>query len=558
MIHAAATYHSLWRWPATVAALMVCVLLAGCNAYLPKESGTDEADTSYDGAYMSLAIVTDPNGNAESRTDLGGHEEGVGELPDMYDSSINRDDMAFYVFVGDQLVYQSSEEDDYRAIAGSGVTHAYTAYFKISKTRLAITMQQVQERARLPFRVIVLANLHTGATDIPPYPVLPETATVTDALNSISTLSFTIPDDWSPANIGSTANRYIPMFGMASFTAYANDLYGSHLWEPVTLGGVLGSVSMLRALAKVELIDGIAGKDDEGFPKVMDARFTYQYDQGNIAPGNLDEYQNGYQVDEWDHNASENQSVRPMRMLSGTDSHGEHRFRVYCPEQEIFSALPAIDLDIAVSASDTPADYLHYTVPLEGYNGVQFNFAYLLRNHIYQLRVNSVSTGAPVQVTLNVLDWEQEVNVFNYDEELGIQSNGLLQWTPGSYDALNESKAELVLTNSTTFPATGTFTIDSPLGATWSAYLVPEAGARSAIMFMTDDLGGRSESVSGTIDGKPIQLRVVPTAMAGQQQNVARLQVFVTLDNGRTVPANILGTRYGNNTYFTIIQDSTI
>ena len=100
------------------------------------------------------------------------------------------------------------------------------------------------------------------------------------------------------------------------------------------------------------------------------------------------------------------------------------------------------------------------------------------------------------------------------------------------------------------------FTLAEPVNATWRAVFIYEKGKLGAFRFVDKD-GNEVETISGEIDGTtPASLIIRTKDTPREDDNVARLQIIVTMADGRTVTANVLtGGNYGKNTYFTIIQN---
>lgn len=156
-------------------------------------------------------------------------------------------------------------------------------------------------------------------------------------------------------------------------------------------------------------------------------------------------------------------------------------------------------------------------------------------------------------IEVNVLPWEQVINEFDYSEQIGMATDGALDFTAGTYLSLNKSTARLVLD----YPnaAVGSFGISSPLGARWDAYLITLSGQQDAILFRKDD-GTLTSHLNGIV-GKKANFKIEAVNAPGTSANASVLQVTVTMADGRTMQANVLqGGGYGaDRDMMTIIQN---
>ncbi|MDE5676854.1 hypothetical protein, partial [Phocaeicola sp.] len=182
----------------------------------------------------------------------------------------------------------------------------------------------------------------------------------------------------------------------------------------------------------------------------------------------------------------------------------------------------------------------------------------LLRNHIYRYTVTGIDAFS-ANITLNVLDWEQgEELTWDYNDNIGITGLDRLTWMEGTYQNLNDANAHLILLQDISVAAECKFRISTPKNASWHASLVYASGEKDAFMFV-DEAGKEIAQPGGTIDGETVvALRIKAKGSPGQENNTARLQIAVTLPNGRTMNADVLNGKYGNNKYFTIVQNANL
>lgn len=323
-------------------------------------------------------------------------------------------------------------------------------------------------------------------------------------MSGLEELQFSLPDKWDPANLPSAGTtRHIPLFGSNSFTVSRQDLIDSEPSNVIALGYV------------------------------------------NLLPADAASYIDGWQVTQTNPCETVLSAVnRDMRYIGGTmpDGTGISLFRAYCPEQVITDTDPSVEITVQPFRGAAEQDLLHYTVPLSGYNGVMFtDFGTgILRNHVYRIEVTKVNIGTPAVITVSVLDWDSEEIIWDYSDNPGLADGGEIRWVDGTYVSIVEG-ATLVVKNDS--PAVCNFTLSSPVNAEWRAVLIPEAQSQDAFTFVESD-GTASEQMSGTIDGSPVELRIMATDPTPSELKRARLYITVTTPDGRTVTADVCNGKY--------------
>lgn len=155
--------------------------------------------------------------------------------------------------------------------------------------------------------------------------------------------------------------------------------------------------------------------------------------------------------------------------------------------------------------------------------------------------------------------WEPRYHEVDFSNNVAMAEDGTLTFVEGTYASLDKATGRLVL-NDYPQAVTGRFGISSPINAKWYAYLVTTSGEQNAIQFQVTGADGKtttSSSISGIIDGKLVDFKVVATQSAGQETRSAVLQVIVTMADGLSVPVNILkSTEYGEGIeHITFIQN---
>ena len=168
-----------------------------------------------------------------------------------------------------------------------------------------------------------------------------------------------------------------------------------------------------------------------------------------------------------------------------------------------------------------------------------------------------------MDIRVDVLPWTSETYEFDFSDHVGMSDDGAVSFIESSYaeNGFDIATGRLVLRD---YPqaTSGSFTIGSPVGHRWDAYVVTTEGEMNAIQFVIGkDASGNnifSDHISGIV-GEKVDFNVAATMSAGNQQREAILQVMVTLDyGGISVPVNILeGGSYGEGTEnITFIQNA--
>ncbi|MDE6301001.1 MAG: hypothetical protein K2M19_04735 [Muribaculaceae bacterium] len=218
-----------------------------------------------------------------------------------------------------------------------------------------------------------------------------------------------------------TGRPYIPMFGTMIQTVSQSVLYNSRPDNRV----FLGELDMLRAVAKVRVVDNIDNKNADGYPKIVNAALIGSQSYLCPVPNGALTYQNGTQVHtprlanpEYESNDINKFTYRLGVMpaawtdLPPTAYRGEI-FAGYIPEMGIFhinndvnQGLPLFRISVAISKDSDGKEIIKlYEVPMTAYSGENFEFGNaILRNHIYTLSVKHVNNSDLI-LNVAVKDW---------------------------------------------------------------------------------------------------------------------------------------------------------
>lgn len=376
-----------------VSAIMWSVLIvvsSGCSVIEDPSKNCPELS---DGASLSFRVISAarPTNYNHTRTDDNNHDEEDSRHPDVEDF-VNADDFAFYIFVATSsedtnpsLFYACTSLEGNPDISYTGSAGIYDVNLKISEEKMKGFFGDNYNIGSTPvyFRILAVANSHASrnaSNTLAPEGSSP--SKLNDMVAEVKKLEFSLSQD---------AQMAFPMYGLGSRRqSNIKTLSDSRPENPV----YLGTVSLLRAVAKVRVADNIT-KNDNGYPKIESVSFTYTLPKGFTAPINAENYVDGTQVHDCNipaQDAIETNTVLTAgneNVTTGTETKNMDVWYGYCPEQIIGYSNPSLVLSVRTAEGVAPYPFI---VPLSGYNGNDFVWTgserKLLRNHIYTLSVS--------------------------------------------------------------------------------------------------------------------------------------------------------------------------
>lgn len=415
-------------------------MLTGCS--LIEEPGKP-CDSGSDDIMLSVRMISS---DVVTRADDQDHSEVNSELKAIEDG-IDKNDLGIFVFAKmensedpEKLLLKITDigksNDPFMSIIGAPGAYTINMVFKREKFHEILGVEALNPASseRVLFRILVLANCTSPGTNaLAKWNLLTgttynEVITQVNAVNWHYALSYLYNADTKATEasaIWTNRKKHIPMIGTNTFKVSQESLYNSRPEDRV----FLGELDMLRALAKVRIVDNIKNKDASGYPKIISTEIAGTQDMVCQLPANAASYINGNQVHEPNianpDNSFNSQSPISYRlgiipasinMTPANERKGE-TFIGYLPEQKIdhlnnnvAEGTPQFRITVAM---DEELKLREYTVPMTGYAGKKFEFGdYILRNHIYTLSVESVQTS---QLILNVAvkNWRK----INYEHE---------------------------------------------------------------------------------------------------------------------------------------------
>jgi hypothetical protein len=172
----------------------------------------------------------------------------------------------------------------------------------------------------------------------------------------------------------------------------------------------------------------------------------------------------------------------------------------------------------------------------------------------YNLIISGERTITEFQINTVVEDWDEHPDEIDFTQQVEIgPDENKIHWVEGTYESLDVEKGEVMLYSDVDIVATCYFNIQAPVGATWTASLIPlTASAMDAFSIVE----GTKYGVVGSADMQPIKIRVNnPDPISAR--NACKLRITVQTADGRSIVVKNLmpaGTASGIEEY-TIIQN---
>lgn len=580
--------------------ILITLLAASCSFIGEPDSGCP-VEGEEKNVYLSFQMLLE-GVDTGSRADSQGHDEVDSEYK-AFEDGIDLQDIGLLIFakmhgsnqpekrVATLINVSTTTDQNIQVIGAPG---AYTVNVMFVKSALDdILGTELSPNGAIPvdFRILMLTSSSTGGTSPQPSERWWQSINgdtyeeVIDQLNEKTYTSayvcnfnnayeegLTFEDE--PVvklypKTGAFGRTNMPMFGTNIYTIPQSELYESRPENRV----YLGTIHMLRSMAKVRVVDNIQDKDDRGYPRVAGAILVGSQNYIYPVPAGALTYENGNQV-HTPHLPSTTNDGKYIFRLGHTNDNtpavlhtGDIRVG-YVPEMEITDinndiaqGMPYFRIEIEFG-TDTEGNVTAktYDVPMTGYKNQSFQFgSAVLRNHIYTLSVDEAGPHVDVKITPHVEDWTASSPLkLDFTQTVYVAPEGKLDWTLGTYDKMSPTgdgsvtivMKEWALSGNTSkcVPLEGKFLIQTPVGATWTASLINKSGdfgdAFSIERVVDGETGPAvvSNSISGKVEGKsesgsdpaPVRFRIrtLNEKPQGSQANVAELQIVVAIDNG--------------------------
>ena len=172
----------------------------------------------------------------------------------------------------------------------------------------------------------------------------------------------------------------------------------------------------------------------------------------------------------------------------------------------------------------------------------------------YNLIISGERTITEFEINTVVEDWKTQTEEIDFTQQVEVREEEKMQWVEGTYESLSVEKGEVVLFTDVNKVAECKFNIRTPVGATWTASLIPlTASAMDAFSIVEDTKYG---SV-GTDDMQSVKIKINnPDPISAR--NECLLRITVQTPDGRTIVVkNLMPKAAANNKIeeFKIIQN---
>ena len=149
----------------------------------------------------------------------------------------------------------------------------------------------------------------------------------------------------------------------------------------------------------------------------------------------------------------------------------------------------------------------------------------------YNLILSGERTITEFQINTVVEDWKHQPEEIDFTQQVEVRETEKMHWVEGTYESLNEAKGEVVLFTDVDKVAICEFNIRTPVGATWTASLIPlTASAMDAFSIVEDSKYG---SV-GTDETQRVKIKINnPDPISAR--NECLLRITVQTSDGRTI-----------------------
>ena len=149
----------------------------------------------------------------------------------------------------------------------------------------------------------------------------------------------------------------------------------------------------------------------------------------------------------------------------------------------------------------------------------------------YNLILSGERTITEFQINTVVDDWYPQTEEIDFTEQVEVRFDEKMQWEPGTYESLSEERGEVVLYTDVDKVAICKFNIRTPIGATWTASLIPlTASAMDAFSIVEDSKYGDV----GTNDWQYVKIKINnPDPISAR--NECLLRITVQTSDGRTI-----------------------
>ena len=149
----------------------------------------------------------------------------------------------------------------------------------------------------------------------------------------------------------------------------------------------------------------------------------------------------------------------------------------------------------------------------------------------YNMILSGERTITEVQINTVVEDWNRQTDKIDFTQQVEVREGEEMKWVEGTYESINPNTGEVVLFTDIDMVATCEFNIRTPIGATWTASLIPlTASAMDAFSIVEDSKYGDV----GTNQTQRVKIKINnPDPISAR--NACLLRITVQTSDGRTI-----------------------
>lgn len=432
-----------------------------------------------DEVYIRIRIETDDQGNRDNR-----FTRGLGEWEESEASVAERlmlpEDTRVYLFDGNNELITTAWPVSMPWLPSDG-------YYSLTVGVREEVLEMLERDAdgNVVFKAAVAGGMKAIGSD---YPQVAIGMPYNPGLDPL----YAMRSDYYP-----DLSHGIPMYGVQELKVPEAPLLNSTMGAPADANTDL---HILRSLCKIEVGDRMENKytasDGNRYPRIDRVEATGYNTTGYLRfdPRHDGDYFADHTI----------MSARIPTGVSATSAakvffyeSSVDRWRLYLPEGK----LSGVELTMWVTRApgETPAPFTYCLAD------AAFGTPDLIRNHIYRLDVTAV--GATAELVAEVKDWNRVESELDFSQTVSMSRNLAWHITDGDDDFRVDEGAPgtppvLHIYNGTTSWVRGDFEIASPVGATWTAQLVPGENGVNAFEFVTVDEYGNERGSSQVATGE--------------------------------------------------------
>ena len=532
----------------SVLIVALAMLLSSCvDETALRHDATADGKTPF---MLTLTLVTATNdGSRAGHNDS--YEEQGSDVENMINFGANDVHIVIFDNDGNYLYDFTPRSSDWSDMGSSAGYQGYKWEGKLSFPALA-DIDQAEKIAKNGFQVLVVANWNSFDNKSTYNDIFRKGdvhSSLAEIWNDGSNYNFDyvvsgVSSTWRPT-VSGTTKSLIPMFGIAQSTPFAEKPDGDGRRY------AFASISMQRAVAKVEIIDDLADQDIT----ITDAVLTRYNTSGRYITDvannpNWDKLGSQVEVSSLPDDVTTGSSLRFFReQMDAT----HYRWVAYVPEMLLEQ--PVVDakgnfaggrthVDVTVSADKTGYNGGTYQVHFAQYDNNSKptipdpSWNHILRNHIYRFYIRHVNLGAQANIHLHVIPWNvDDEEIWDFTDNIAVTKN--LTWVKGTYDDEIDQAGNVNLTFDPDIILEGHFRIISPVNGKWHAYLNMLPGSKSDAMTFVDEEGNPLPTddpntkyclhAQGDITGNEhdMVLRIMPTNYENDSESRYRLEIYV-------------------------------